>query len=161
MQVDEQPTSTKEKKPRSEAQQASFKAAVEKLKAKRQQDRDDKVKSKAEKELKKVEAKANELKALAAAPAKAINPLVPRSPPVDPHADVFGRIEKLIDERLSKLAPPAPVIVNMSRKYKRHAEESGSEDEAPAPPAAPKPRTTARGQPMPAAWYDAIFAQRR
>ena len=152
MQVDEHPTSNKEKKPRSEAQQASFKAAMEKLKAKRQQDRDDKVKSKAEEQLKKVEAKANELKALAT---------VPLSPPADPHADVFGRIEKLIDERLSKLAPPAPVIVNMPRKYKRHAEESGSEDEAAAPPAAPKPRITARGQPMPAAWYDALFTQRR
>lgn len=154
MQADEKPV--KEKKPRTEAQQASFKAAVEKLKAKREQERDDKVKRKAEQELQKVEAKASELKAIA-------SPAAPKAAPVsDPHADMFGRIEKLIDERLSKLAPPTPVIVNMPRKYKRHADESGSEDEGPAPPAAPKPRTTpGRTHQMPAAWYDSLFTQRR
>lgn len=153
MQVDEQ--SVKEKKPRSEAQQASFKAAVEKLKAKRQQDRDDKIKRKAEQELKKVEAKATELKALTST--------VPDTNSVaDPHTDVLGRIEKLIDERLSKLVPPPPVVVNMPRRHKRHADESGSEDEGPAPPPAPKPRAaTSRGHQMPAAWYDALFTQRR
>ena len=58
----------KAKRPRSEAQQVAFKAAAEKLKAKRVAEREEKERRKASDELQKVEQKAEALKVKAAAP---------------------------------------------------------------------------------------------
>lgn len=143
----------KAKKPRSEAQMASFKAAVEKLRAKRESEREERQQRKAAEAAQKAEAKAAELKAKipsAPAPAPAVAPApVPAAPA---HTDLLRDVERLLDDKLARLAPAR-------RRAKAVAESDSDEEHAPPTskkslPMAPGPR--AAPAPLPA-WYDSLF----
>lgn len=172
---DQVPEPSSQKKQRTEAQQLAFKAAVEKLKAKRELEREAKASARAELDLKKIEEKAQVLKTrvkpkstpmLAATCATPVQvPQVPVATPTcaptavtapPPMADFMKQVERMLDERLPK------------RTEKRRARSpSSSSEEEPAPRRkaharqdhyAPQPMTSPS---IPPAWYDALFPQRR
>jgi hypothetical protein len=164
--------SSSQKKQRTEAQQLAFKAAVEKLKAKRELDCEAKASARAELDLKKIEEKAQVLKTRVK-PKPGPMPQVPQvpvatptsaptttiSPP--PMADFMKQVERMLDERLPKRT-----------EKKRARSPSYSSEEEPAPrrktvikhdqPARYYPQVPVAANPsIPPAWYDALFPQRR
>jgi hypothetical protein len=143
----------KSKKQRSEAQQQAFKRAVEKLKAKRDVEREAKAAARAELDLKKTEEKAVVLKARverAKKPAvtQALQPVPTAIPePTKPdYSDVLKQvtlsIERVLDERLPK---PRAVERSLSPPQRKSVTR--------------QPATV--HQSMPPAWYEAVFAARR
>ena len=98
----------KAKRPRSEAQQVAFKAAVEKLKAKRVAEREEKERRKASEELQKVEQKAEALKVKAAAP---VPPPAAASDSVDDIRKQVTALQALLEERLPSHQPDRKSVV--------------------------------------------------
>ncbi len=146
-------TGSKPKKQRTEAQQVAFKAAVEKLKAKRELEREAKASARAELDLKKIEEKAEVLKtrvkpkvAAAAAPIPVSTPAaaapVPHSPrlsgdlaaPQVPIADFMKQVERMLDERLPR------------KSHRRHERSPSVSSNEPTPP---KRKALVRQEPPP------------
>lgn len=148
----------REKKPRSEAQMASFKAAVEKLRAKRDAERSEKAQRKAEEVALKAEAKAAELKAKV--PAAAPAPPAPAPPP-----DWLSHVEKMLDSKLAFLTPTAEAAVKAPRRRAKVVDSGSDSDSAhehvkkQRPPHAPAPRHSVAPSVPPALplWYDSLF----
>lgn len=153
------------KKQRTEAQQAAFKAAVDKLKVKREQEREAKASARAELDLQKIEEKAQVLKTrvkpkaiptvVAAPPSPetveiVVAPYVSsehKAPAVD---DILKHVERLLDERLPKKAT----------RRRARSPSSSPERERPARRIVKQEQHHAP-QSLPPAWYDSLFPQRR
>ncbi len=173
-QVAEPMAEGKPKKQRTEAQQIAFKAAVEKLKAKRELEREAKASARAELDLKKIEEKAQVLKQRVKPKAATVLPIpvqAPAAPAVTeplPMADFMKQVERMLDERLPR------------KSHKRRERSPSSSSEEPVQPKRkalvrqerqPQPRYALAPAPaqvaalaartMPPAWYDALFPQRR
>lgn len=170
--------SKKGRLPRTTAQQETFRKAVATLKAKREAERAEKVRVKAEETLKRVEARADELRSKATTkPAVAAVPepvsirkseLSSLSAAAVPH-ELISHFEKLLDAKLAHLKPSViePVLVKAVKTKKPKKtyiveESSSSEDDAP-PPAPARRAAYTRAQPAPSqnVWYDSLFPPRR
>jgi hypothetical protein len=125
----------KSKKPRTAAQQETFRKAVATLKEKRELDRTEKAQKKASVALERVEKKVVELKSIAKpapSPAPAAPPAlghVPALMPASPapsNTFTLDQFEKLLDSKLAKLQKPKRKVVTV--------ELESSEDEYPPPP---------------------------
>lgn len=174
-------TKVKATRVRTEAQQESFRRAVETLKVKRQAEREDKDRQKAAKQLESVEKRVSELKVKTAKPlpppaavaVAAASPPAAASPsaPVLDSSHLLSQVERLLDSKLSALLAPVSsnVVVKARKKRTKIIVEgdSSSEDEARLP--AQRPRAapaSAERQPQPRhaiapnneLWYNALFS---
>lgn len=171
--IDVEPQSKKPRPPRTAAQQETFRKAVATLKAKREAERAERVRVKAEETLKRVEARADELRTKATTKptvAAVPEPIAISKPEASsaavPH-ELISHFEKLLDAKLAQLKPTVvePVIVKAVKPKKPKKtyiveESSSSEDDAPPPVPARRAAYT-RPAPPQNAWYDSLFPPRR
>lgn len=173
--IDVEPKSKKPRPPRTAAQQETFRKAVATLKAKREAERAEKVRVKAEETLKRVEARADELRTKATTNKPTIAPVlepIANSKPETSSAaavplELISHFEKLLDAKLAQLKPAVvePVIVKAVKPKKPKKtyiveESSSSEDDAPPPVPARRAAYTRLAPPQ-NAWYDSLFPPRR
>lgn len=121
----------------------SFKAAVEKLKAKRETEREEKERKKAAEALTKVEAKAETLRAKATPPAN--------------NDDILQQFVRILDERLPLKPMTEPVKAEPKPRRRQEPRQAPhQEDEYEYQ----RPRYLPQTPAIPSVWYESLFPRR-